>query len=168
MSHTITRPPGAASRLLRHVDGVELPAAGTWIVPRTHATIEFSERRRFRRDHSWNGRAREAAVILSDDPGDVLVAVALAGQPLGTADPLLELVAHSVQGPGRWMLSGRVIDNAGVLPVSATLDYHGVWRRGARPYGWFVLAGAISEPAVARRRLRFRFELLAHPVLATG
>jgi hypothetical protein len=47
--------------------------------------------------------------------------------------------------------------------VSATLDYEGVWRRGGRPYGWFVLAGAISEPAVARRRLRFRFELLAHP-----
>jgi hypothetical protein len=53
-----------------------------------------------------------------------------------------------------------LVDGTELVPVRATLSYHGVWRRGDRPYGWFVLAGDIGERA-GTERLRFRFELLA-------
>ena len=60
---------------LRRVDGVELPAAGTWSVPGRHATIEFSVPRRLRRPECRSRGAREASVVISEDPGDVFVSV---------------------------------------------------------------------------------------------
>ena len=160
--------PRRPSLPLRRVDGVELPAAGTWSVPGRHATIEFSVPRRLRRPECRSGRAREASVVIAEDPDDVFVSVLfdvrgleITGSPAGTLDPPIHLEARSVPGPHRWALAGGVLSGTGVLPVRATLGYHWVWRRGDHTYGWFVLAGAIGTGRRTMRQLRFRFELLA-------
>jgi hypothetical protein len=164
ISYTATRP----SLPLRRVDGIELPVAGTWTVPGRHATVEFSVPRRVRRPDSRSGRAREATVVIYEDPDDVLVSVLfdvpgleIAGSPAGTLDLPIHLEARATAGPHRWALAGELVSGTGVLPLRATLDYHGVWRRGDLTYGWFVLAGAIGAPRRTRRLLRFDFELLA-------
>jgi len=160
--------PRGTSPLLRHVDGIEFPVAGTWNVPGNHATILFSVPRRLRWPEGVVARAREAALVFSDDPGDVLVAVlfdapgpAIAGS--STFGPPIHLEARSVPGPHRSALSGDVLPETGVLPLRATLGSHGFWRRGDRAHGWFVLAGTIGPPAdAAPWRLRFSFDLPAN------
>lgn len=160
--------PRRPSLPLRRVDGVELPAAGTWSVPGRHATIEFSVPRRLRRPECRSGRAREASVVISEDPDDVFVSVLfdvggleISGSPAAMTSAPIHLEARSVPGPQRWALAGGVLSGTGVLPLRATLGYHGVWRRGDHIYGWFVLAGTIGEPGRKARPLEFRFELLA-------
>jgi hypothetical protein len=159
--------PRRPSLPLRRVDGVELPAAGTWSVPGRHATIEFSVPRRLRRPECRSGRAREASVVISEDPDDVFVSVLfdvrgleITGSPAGTLDPPMHIEARSVPGPHRWALAGGVLSDTGVLPLRATLGYHGIWRRGDHTYSWFELVGAIGAGRRIMRQLRFRFELL--------
>jgi hypothetical protein len=172
-SHTTA---GRTSRLLRRVDGIELPVAGTWTVPGNHATITLSVPRRLRRPESRFGRAREATVVISDDPDVVHVDVLfeasgldVTGASAGANGPPIRLLARTVPGLHRWALSGELFTDTGVLPVRAALGYHGVWRRGDRPYGWFALSGVVDSPASsAARRLRLSFELLAHGPEATS
>jgi hypothetical protein len=138
--------------LLRYTNnGVELPAPGIWMVPASHATIEFTERRWLQRDRRHTRRARESVIVMSDHPGDAAVTVSLDG---------LKLVVHADSGPQPWMLSGQLIDGDEIRPVRARLSYHGVWRRGDRAHGWFVLTGEVGERG-SGRPLHFRFELLA-------
>ena len=167
---TSTTIAASTSRLLRCVDGVELPVAGTWTVDGNHGAVDFSVRRRLRRPTRRVGRTRQATLAFSDDPGHVLVAVLFDAPDLQlptswaavTGAPI-HLEARSVPGPHRWSLSGEAFTDVGVLPLRASLGYHGVWRRGDRSHGWFSLAGTIDPPAGdAQRRLRFSFELLAH------
>jgi hypothetical protein len=165
VSHTMA---GRTSLPLRRVDGIELPVAGTWIVPGNHAAIAFSVPRRLRQPDSRSGRASEATVFISEDPDDVLVAVLfdvpgleISGSPVGTISRPIHLEARSVPGPHRWVLSGEVFSDTGAVPLRATMSYHGVWRRGELTYGWFVLAGAIGAGRRTTRPLRFSFELLA-------
>lgn len=165
ISHANARRP---SLPLRRLDGIELPVAGTWFVPGRHATIEFSVTRRLRRPECRSGRAREANVVISEDPDDVFVSVVfdvrgleITGSPAGTFVPPIRLEARAVPGSHRWVLAGELFSDTGVLPLRATLGYHGVWRRGDHTYGWFELAGAIGTSRRRRRSLRFDFELLA-------
>ena len=55
---------GHAKPLVRRVDGVEMPVAGTWTVPDHHATISITRPRALGHADSWRGRASEAAVIV--------------------------------------------------------------------------------------------------------
>lgn len=165
-SHTTA---GRTSWLLRRVDGIERPVAGTWTVPGNHATITLSVPRRLRRPESSSGRARGATLVISDDPEVVVLEVLFEARGLdasvasaGANRPPIRLVARSAAGPRRWALSGDLFTDAGVLPVRATLGYHGVWRRGDRPYGWFALAGVVDFPGSSSGRLGLSIELLAH------
>jgi len=171
MTHDTTSHGNArgTSPLLRRVGGIELPVAGTWNVPgTTHATISFSVPQFLRRPKDHTGRALEATLVFSDDPGEVLVAVLFNAPGLDISGSTacgapVHLEARSIRGPHRWAMSGEVFPGTSVLPLRATLDYHGVWRRGDRAYGWFVLAGTIGRNAdVPQRRLRFNFDLLAY------
>jgi hypothetical protein len=157
------------SRFLGRVDGIELPVPAAWIVPGNRASLSFSVPGRLRSD-SRIGRALDATLVFADDPDHVLVDVLfdapsleILGSPPGTIGPPIHLEGWAVPGGHRWALSGDVFTADGrALPVGATLAYHGVWCRGDRAHGWFVLAGAIDPPAdTTRRRLRFSFELLA-------
>jgi len=171
MSHNnnISHPVATStSPLLRRVDGVELPVPGAWVVPGHHATIAVCVPRSLRRSDVRMGRASEATIVIAEDPDDVFVAalfvvpgLEITGAPAGALGPPIVLDARSVRGPHRWALSGELFSVEGVLPLRATLDYHGVWRRGDLSYGWFVLGGAVDAPARTERPMRFRFELLA-------
>jgi hypothetical protein len=163
--------PAAArvDQLVRRVDGVELPAAGTWSVPDHHATVSFTRPRTLGQADSWRGRASEAAVIVGEDPADVTIALKVAAPDLpmnlgSSSRPAARPIVvgdATLKGIPTWPLSGRVSINHRLLAIEATLAYHGVWRRGERAYGWFVLSGAIDDGARAGRRMRFTFELLA-------
>jgi hypothetical protein len=114
------------------------------------------------------GRASEATIVIAEDPDDVFVAVLfvvpgleVTGAPAEALGRPIVLEAQSVPGPHRWTLSGELFSLEGVRPLRATLDYHGVWRRGDLSFGWFVLAGAVDPSARTGRPMRFRFELLA-------
>jgi hypothetical protein len=169
MSVTCDRTTNRRTDMLRHVAGIELPAAGVWHVPAHHATISLLVPRRVRRAGRVVGRATHAALAFSDDPDDVTVEIAfeatgLAGdRDTGLAgDRDVHLVARSTGGAGRWSLDGTAVASGSVRRVRAHLAYHGVWRRGDRPYGWFVLAGTIAPAAGSLgRRVGFSFELLA-------
>ena len=155
------------SPLLHHVDGIDIPVAGTWNVPGSHANVSFSVPRRLRRPRGIVGRARDATLVFSDDPADVLVAVLFDASGLAVAGSSaigpIHLEARSVLGPHRWTLSGEVFPETGVLPRRATLGYHGVGQRSDRAYGLFVLTGTIVPPPEGtQRRLRFSFDLLAY------
>jgi hypothetical protein len=156
-------------RLVRRVDGVELPVPGTWNVSDHHATISFTRPRALGHADSWRGRASASAVFVAENPADVTVAlkVAAPGLPTNLGSPSRPSARPAavegaiVNGIPTWQLYGRLSVNQRLLPIEATLAYHGVWRRGERAYGWFVLSGAIDDGARARRRMRFTFELLA-------
>ena len=157
-------------RLVRRVDGVELPVVGRWKVPDTHATISFTRPRALGHADSWRGRASAAAVIVGENPADVTIALKVAAPGLPTilgspsrpsARPATVEYA-TLNGVPTWQLYGRLSVNRRLFPIDATLAYHGVWRRGELAYGWFVLNGAIDDGARAKRRMRFRFELLAN------
>jgi hypothetical protein len=68
-SHGMAR---GTSPLQRHIDGIEFPVAGTWNVASNDATVSFSVPRRLRRPDGSVARAREATLVLADDPGDIL------------------------------------------------------------------------------------------------
>jgi len=169
MNHNSSHPVATStSPLLRRVDGVELPVPGAWVIPGHHATIVVCVPRSLRRSDVRMGRASEATIVIADDPDDVFVAVLfvvpgleITGAPAGALGPPIVLEARSVPGPHRWALSGELFSVEGVLPLRATLDYHGVWRRGDLSYGWFVLAGALDPPGRTGRPMRFCFELMA-------
>ena len=166
---TSTTMAAGTSQLLRCVDGVELPIAGTWTVDRNHGAVNFFVPRRLRRPDSRVGRAHQATLAFSDDPGQVLVAVLfdapdlqLSRSQTAVIGAPIHLEARSVPGPHRWALSGEVFTDISASPLRASLSYHGVWRRGDRSHGWFGLAGTIDPPpGGSQRRLRFSFELLA-------
>jgi hypothetical protein len=163
--------------MLRHVDGVELPAAGTWAVPPHHATISLFVPRRLRRPEPRLGRATYASLVFSDEPEDVAVDVVLRSTALAAVrgdterdDQELRVTAWSAGGAQPWTLAGTALADGSVRAVRATLGYHGVWRRGDRPYGWFVVAGVMTPPTGSMRsHVGFSFELLADaPELAVA
>jgi hypothetical protein len=97
-SHGMAR---GTSPLQRHIDGIEFAVAGTWNVPGYDATVSFSVPRRLRRPDGSVARAREATLVLADDPGDVL-------RETGVLSRRATLGTHGVRPP------------AGSLPATAT------------------------------------------------
>ena len=160
------------SPLLRRVDGIELPTAGTWNVPPNHATIAFSRPRSLRRLESSQGRSGGAAIDISDDPDHVSVdvwleapGIAIVTSPCGPADSPTRLKARAIRGRDPWTMSGELFTATDVGPVSAQLTYHGVWHGGRddRDYAWFLLAGVIdAQHGRWQRRPQFSFHLLAY------
>jgi hypothetical protein len=169
MTCELTNPPIAEHPLVRRVDGVELPIAGTWTVEERHATVTFSRPRMLAHADSWLGRAKQASVIVGEEVDDVTVSMvvdapglpAIVGSPGRSVGPVRPQEGPSSLGEHRWPLWGKLKVNGVAVPVEATLAYQGVWRHGDRHYGWFVLSGVIVDGDRPRRRMRFTFELLA-------
>jgi hypothetical protein len=151
-----------------HAADAEL-AVTPWRVPDHHATISFTRPRTLGHADSWRGRATEAVVIVGEDPADVTIALKVAAPDLpndfgsrSRSAPRPATVEDArLHGIPTRRLYGRLSVNERLLPIEATLTYHGVWRRGEQAHGWFVLSGAIDDGARAWRRMRFMFELLA-------
>lgn len=181
MNGTITRRAVGyrTTELIRRLGGLEQPAAGTWSIRGSHAGIEFSLSRPLHRTERCRGRASEGAIVFGQAPDYVLVEVLFESglSPLtrtlgAAAASSCHLVAGASAGPlqdaaecrwkSAWAVSGEVRANNALLPVHATLGYHGVWRQGDHAYGWFTLAGeVVTPPAAGRRSMRFSFDLVA-------
>ena len=127
---TPTAVAGTPTRLFRYVDGVELPAAGSWHVPGRHADIAFWLPRRLRRTARWRGRAVEATILVGEAANDLHVAVVLdsglapatgsSGAAPGSGG---RLVAGANSGPLPWTCRARYTPTAPVCrsgPPSAT------------------------------------------------
>jgi hypothetical protein len=158
----------AAHPIPRGVDGVELPAPGTWAVHARHASVMFSLPRGLRRSETCQGRVTAASIVVGEHSDDLtlLMRVDAPGVPVVGGSSGGSIARPFAPQPDTasvysWPLFGQLSINGSMVPVQAILDYHGVWRRGGWTYGWFVLDGVIDDGARARRRMRFSFELLA-------
>jgi hypothetical protein len=134
--------------LVRLIDGLEHPAAGSWTAAGRHVTISFTASRRPGRIDSRPTRAIEARVAVGEHADDIALTVRLygPGRPAIIATsgwpvaPLVLLRTASTKGLRRWQLSGNFAVGGLVLPLEATLGYDGLGRRGDDMYGRFVLA----------------------------
>jgi hypothetical protein len=160
------------SPLLRRVDGIELPTAGTWNVPANHATIALSRPSPWRRLESSQARTSGATIDIWDDPDRVAIDVWLEAPGIATVrsryDPLdspARLHARAIRGRDPWTMAGNLFTATAACPVRAQLTYHGLWHGGRddRDYAWFVLAGVIdARRGRWQRRPQFSFHLLAY------
>jgi hypothetical protein len=156
--------------LLRWVDGVELPIAGEWTVRGPHDAVYFTRVRPGRSDQRFPARLEHATVLVADDADDVTLTADLhvpnelarrwLSRPVGTR---VRLVVRSVPDPHRWTVAGSAHSGDVSMPALATLHYHGVWRHGDCPYGWYGLSGTIADPSGhARDELRISCDLMAY------
>jgi hypothetical protein len=131
---------------IRRIDNLEIPTTGTWPVTRASSVARSTGRRNdLRQAHVLAGRF---------DVGDDAVASSLR---IDLDDSTLAATAARVSpdrhGMSEWQFEGYVERADGHEPLTLTLSYHGVFRRGIDVWAWLSGTGTIGTP-VARRGLR--------------
>jgi polyisoprenoid-binding protein YceI len=156
MSDTATAPP------VRTVDGVELPAAGTWSIDASHSSVNFKVK------HLGLAKTRgrftrfEGTVEIGEDPADTVVAVEIDAASVNTDDPRRDehlrgadffdvehhpsLSFRSTRVSGRedeWRLEGELTVAGVTRPVALDVTCEGIavdpWggsRAGFTATGW--------------------------------
>jgi polyisoprenoid-binding protein YceI len=149
----------------RTVDGLELPAAGTWAIDASHSSVNFKVR------HLGIAKTRgrftgvEGTVEVGERPEDTTVAVTIDAASVETHDatrdehlrsadffdvanhPNLTFHSTAVRGAGTdWVLDGELTIVGITKPVSLAVDYEGV---GGDPWGG-TRAGFTAKAEVNR------------------
>jgi polyisoprenoid-binding protein YceI len=149
----------------RTVDGLELPAAGTWAIDASHSSVNFKVR------HLGIAKTRgrftgvEGTVEVGERPEDTTVAVTIDAASVETHDatrdehlrsadffdvathPNLTFHSTGVRGAGTdWVLDGELTIVGITKPVSLAVDYEGV---GGDPWGG-TRAGFTAKAEVNR------------------
>jgi polyisoprenoid-binding protein YceI len=139
MSDTTTTP------AIRTIDGVELPAAGTWTIDTSHSSVNFKVK------HLGVAKTRgrftqfEGTVEVGERPEDTTVHVTIDASSVDTHDagrdehlrsadffdvanhPNLAFRSTGISGSGdRWTLDGELTIAGTTKPVSLAVDYDGV------------------------------------------
>jgi polyisoprenoid-binding protein YceI len=139
MSDTTTTP------AIRTIDGVELPAAGTWTIDTSHSSVNFKVK------HLGVAKTRgrftrfEGTVEVGERPEDTTVEVSIDASSVDTHDsgrddhlrsadffdvanhPNLTFRSTKVSGSGdEWKLEGELTVAGVTKPVTLAVDYDGV------------------------------------------
>ena len=134
-----------AAPATRQLDGVELPAAGTWAVDASHSSVGFKVRHLGVAKTRGRFTAFEGLVHVGEDPADTTVEVtidaasvdshdATRDEHLRSADffdaadhPQLVFRSTGVAGAGdRWQLAGELTIRGVTRPVTLDVTYEGV------------------------------------------
>ena len=149
---------GPATRLagaglpIRRLGAIEVPAAGRWPLQTTSYVAH----------HSKRGNREQLAVCdgwldLDDDPAQCWLHIQL-------ADRTLDLTATDIHedsyGLSAWTMTGVADDGTRRLPITMSLRYHGVFRRGGQMWAWFSGTGVIDGHDAHRRSVRRTAERL--------
>ena len=161
-----------ANQLIRTIGGAEVPAPGSWQIPRGHVTVSYTGRigvlRRMRAqapsatgtlDVSEDSAALELTIAASPRAGSI-DAPGLGGL-LGADDaPQVELRAPAlVPTPhGIWRTSGQIRIGRSTQAVPVTVTYHGVYRSGDTAKAWLTVHATAEGNG---RRLHGPVELVA-------
>ena len=135
----------AVSPATRTVDGVELPAAGTWTIDASHSSVNFKVKHLGLAKTRGRFASFEGAVEIGEDPADTRVDVAIDAASVETHDakrdehlrsadffdvdqhPHLTFRSTGVRGGGSdWVLDGELTVAGVTRPVSLEVEYDGV------------------------------------------
>jgi hypothetical protein len=131
---------------IRRIDTLEIPITGTWPVVRASSVIRSTRRRQdLRQVHVLAGRLE-----VGEDPVDSSLRIDLDDSTL-TATAVR--IAPSANGMSEWHFEGFAQNAERRDPLTLTMSYHGVFRRGIDVWAWVSGTGTIGTPA-ERRGLR--------------
>jgi polyisoprenoid-binding protein YceI len=141
----------AAPSATRTVDGLELPAPGTWAIDASHSSVNFKVRHLGLAKTRGRFSGVEGTVEVGERPEDTTVAVTIDAASVETHDttrdehlrsadffdvanhPNLTFRSTGVRGSGSdWVLDGELTIVGITKPVSLAVDYEGV---GGDPWG---------------------------------
>jgi polyisoprenoid-binding protein YceI len=141
----------AAPTATRTVDGLELPATGTWAIDASHSSVNFKVRHLGLAKTRGRFTGVEGTVEVGERPEDTTVAVTIDAASVETHDttrdehlrsadffdvanhPNLTFRSTGVRGAGSdWVLDGELTIVGITKPVSLAVDYEGV---GGDPWG---------------------------------
>lgn len=140
MSDTTTTAPAT-----RTLDGVELPAAGTWAVDRSHSNVAFRVKHLGLAKTRGRFTAFDGTVVVADDPADSRVDVSIETASVDSNDeqrdahlrgadffdvenhPAITYRSTAVRGAGeRWQVEGDLTINGVTRPVALDVQFDGV------------------------------------------
>lgn len=131
---------------IRCLGAMEIPAPGRWPLQTTSYIAH----------HSKRGNREQLAVRtgwldLDNDPAQCWLHIEL-------ADRVLDLTATDIHedsdGLSAWQMTGIADDGTDRLPMTMSLRYHGVFRRGGEMWAWFSGTGVIDGRDGSRRSMR--------------
>jgi hypothetical protein len=133
---------------IRRIDTLEIPITGTWPVVRASSVSRSGRRQDLRQVHVLAGR-----LDVADDPSDSALRIDLDDSTL-TATAVR--ISPNANGMSEWHFEGVAQSAERRDPLTLTLSYHGVFRRGIDTWAWVSGTGTIGTPAVRRglRRLQ--------------
>jgi polyisoprenoid-binding protein YceI len=155
----------ATAPATRTIDGVELPAAGTWAIDVSHSSINFKVRHLGLAKTRGRFATFDGTVEVGERPEDTTVEVRIDAASIETHDatrdehlrsadffdvanhPQLTFRSTGVRGAGSdWVLDGELTIAGVTKPVSLEVDYDGV---GGDPWGG-TRAGFTAKAEVNR------------------
>jgi polyisoprenoid-binding protein YceI len=169
-----------ATSPVRTIDGVEIPAAGTWAIDPSHTHAGFSVRHLMVSKVRGRFAAVSGTVTIAEDPLDSHVEVAIDTASIDTRDeqrdahlrspdffdvenyPTMTYRSTAVRpsGKGRWLVEGDLTLHGVTRPVPLEVAFEGA---GSDPWGG-VRAGFSARAEIDRED----FNLTWNQVLETG
>jgi polyisoprenoid-binding protein YceI len=165
--------------LVRTVDGAELPAPGRWDIPTSHVALTVrAGGRLFGRVDARLRASSGGSLVIGEDPHDsgIVLPIDVDSIDSGHADRDREIRDRLVEcfgepitfsgrparplGPAKWTLAGALTGPRTTVPLTATVRYHGVFRRPAGSGALWLTATTTIDPyrvgfATGRRFVRF-------------
>jgi hypothetical protein len=125
---------------IRRIDTLEIPISGSWPVVRSSSVARSTRRRHdVRQVHVLAGRLE-----VGEDPFDSSLRIDLDDSTL-TATAVQ--IAPNANGMSEWQFEGFAQNVERRDPLTLTLSYHGVFRRGIDVWAWVSGTGTIGTPA---------------------
>lgn len=129
----------------RTLDGVELPAAGTWAIDRSHSNVAFRVKHLGLAKTRGRFTAFDGTVVVGEDPADSRVDVTIETASVDSNDeqrdahlrsadffdveqhPVMTYRSTAVRGAGdAWQIDGELTINGTTRPVSLDVTFDGV------------------------------------------
>lgn len=135
----------STANLIRRVDGVELPAAGWWVIAaRQPVSLRTVGLRRRTMSATVSG-----GVTIGDDPRDSTLDLLVSPWSADSPDDLaIHATLAQADADGGWRFTGSVAATV-TVPIVVDVRYRGVFRRADRATAWLTVRAGL--PALGNR-----------------